>query len=384
MRRVVVPVSGRQLVDGQAPAARLHLTSMTYIHVTSNTSCQVTRSTDDRQRTRTKRGASDGTEPRCGGFDVRAGASGRGTSKDALLYALGVGAGALDPTGFELDLTTENSDGVTQRVLPTFTTIVGQGGGGRAVHRRLRPGHARPRRAVHPAARRDPDRGDRVDHRRRSPACTTRASAGLVVLESESRHAGSGEPAFTNRTALFIRGAGGFGGPAQPRGRRPRARWPPSRCPAREPDEVVTYADPSGSGAALPAERGPQPAALGPDVRQAGRLRPPDPARTVHLRLHRARPAPRGVRLRPGALRRHAGPLLQADHARRHADRSRCGTSATECRGRLPVPHRDPARRDGDRRRAVQRLAADSGRDCVRPRQSAHTPKISTVWVTSL
>ena len=52
------------------------------------------------------------------------------TSKDALLYALGVGAGSLDPTGFELDLTTENSQGVTQRVLPTFTTIVGQGGGG--------------------------------------------------------------------------------------------------------------------------------------------------------------------------------------------------------------------------------------------------------------
>jgi hypothetical protein len=35
--------------------------------------------------------------------------------KDALLYALGVGAGALDPTGFELDLTTENSVGITQR-----------------------------------------------------------------------------------------------------------------------------------------------------------------------------------------------------------------------------------------------------------------------------
>src|SRR6201995_508905 len=50
-------------------------------------------------------------------------------STDALLYALGVGAGALDPTGFELDLTTENSVGVTQRVLPTFTTIIGQGGG---------------------------------------------------------------------------------------------------------------------------------------------------------------------------------------------------------------------------------------------------------------
>src|ERR1700761_5756925 len=51
-------------------------------------------------------------------------------SKDALLYALGVGAGSLDATGFELEYTTENSDGVAQRVLPTFTTIVGQGSGG--------------------------------------------------------------------------------------------------------------------------------------------------------------------------------------------------------------------------------------------------------------
>ena len=43
-------------------------------------------------------------------------------SKDALLYALGVGAGQLDPTGFELEFTTENSTagGITQVVLPTF------------------------------------------------------------------------------------------------------------------------------------------------------------------------------------------------------------------------------------------------------------------------
>src|SRR5262245_53287865 len=49
------------------------------------------------------------------------------TSKDALLYALGVGAGTLDPTGFELEFTTENSKGVTQRVLPTFAVTVGFG-----------------------------------------------------------------------------------------------------------------------------------------------------------------------------------------------------------------------------------------------------------------
>src|SRR5450631_2524331 len=48
--------------------------------------------------------------------------------KDALVYALGVGAGALDPTGFELEYTTENSAGVPQKVLPTFATIVGVGG----------------------------------------------------------------------------------------------------------------------------------------------------------------------------------------------------------------------------------------------------------------
>ena len=31
------------------------------------------------------------------------------TSKDSLLYALGVGAGQTDPTGFELEFTTENT-----------------------------------------------------------------------------------------------------------------------------------------------------------------------------------------------------------------------------------------------------------------------------------
>jgi hypothetical protein len=47
------------------------------------------------------------------------------TSKDALLYALGVGAGASDPTGFELEFTTENSRGITQRVLPPVAAIAG-------------------------------------------------------------------------------------------------------------------------------------------------------------------------------------------------------------------------------------------------------------------
>src|SRR4051794_28247434 len=53
------------------------------------------------------------------------------SSKDALLYAVGVGAGvpdALDPA--ELPFTTENSKDVQQQVLPTMAVILGAGGGG--------------------------------------------------------------------------------------------------------------------------------------------------------------------------------------------------------------------------------------------------------------
>jgi acyl dehydratase len=159
--------------------------------------------------------------------------------KDALLYALGVGAGALDPTGFELDLTTENSVGISQRVVPTFATIIGQGG--RAM---LTLGDFDPAMLVH---------GEQSIHLHReiAPEGTVRSvtkvagmydkgSAGLVVLESESRDAASGELAFTNRTALFIRGAGGFGGPRNPEGDE-ETMLAVEPLPAREPDEVVSY-----------------------------------------------------------------------------------------------------------------------------------------------
>ena len=51
------------------------------------------------------------------------------TSKDALLYALGVGAGQTDPTGFELEFTTENSTDIAQKVLPTLPVVISMGGG---------------------------------------------------------------------------------------------------------------------------------------------------------------------------------------------------------------------------------------------------------------
>ena len=51
-------------------------------------------------------------------------AEARWTSKDSLLYALGVGAGMDDPTGAELEFTTENTNGVTQRVLPSIAVVL--------------------------------------------------------------------------------------------------------------------------------------------------------------------------------------------------------------------------------------------------------------------
>jgi acyl dehydratase len=155
------------------------------------------------------------------------------------LYALGVGAGALDPTGFELDLTTENSVGIAQRVLPTFTTIVGQGGGARASLGDFDPAmlvHGEQAIRLHGEI---PTEGT-VSTTTTVAGMYDKGSAGLVVLESESRHAASGELAFTSRSALFIRGAGGFGGPRNPEGDEESARAA-EPLPTREPDEVVTY-----------------------------------------------------------------------------------------------------------------------------------------------
>ncbi len=158
--------------------------------------------------------------------------------KDALLYALGVGAGALDPTGFELQFTTENSVGVTQRVLPTFTTIIGQGRGA------LSLGDFDPAMLVHGEQSirlhgELPAEG-KVSTTTRVAGMYDKGAAGLVVLESESRHAGSGEPAFTSRSALFIRGVGGFGGPRNPEGDEESA-LAAEPLPTREPDEIVSY-----------------------------------------------------------------------------------------------------------------------------------------------
>jgi acyl dehydratase len=61
-----------------------------------------------------------------------------------------------------------------------------------------------------------------------------KGSGAVVATESESVDAATGEPMFTLRANIFLRGEGGFGGDRGPSG-------PRNAPPDRAPDESVTY-----------------------------------------------------------------------------------------------------------------------------------------------
>ncbi len=154
------------------------------------------------------------------------------TSTDCLLYALGVGAGALDPTGFELEYCTENSTDVEQRVLPTFATIVGLGGAGRSSIGTFDPAmlvHGEQSIEMHGTIPADGS----VITTSTVEGVFDKGSGALVVIESASVDGASGAPCFSSRSALFIRGEGGFGGDRGPASSGAAAEG--------EADEVVSY-----------------------------------------------------------------------------------------------------------------------------------------------
>ncbi len=150
-------------------------------------------------------------------------------SKDALLYAVGVGAGT-----DELAFTTENSDGVQQRVLPTFPVVIGWG---RALGSALKnAGTFNPAMVVHGTQAVTLDREIPVDGKATLTssivAMYDKEKAGIIV--TETRAVSDGEPLYTLRSAIFIRGEGGFGGERGPSG-------PQNVPPERAPDHEVSY-----------------------------------------------------------------------------------------------------------------------------------------------
>lgn len=153
----------------------------------------------------------------------------RWTSNDSLLYALAVGAGGEDPTGLELEFTTENTAGVDQRALPTQVVVLG--GGQRPNFGTFDPAallHAEQEIILHQTL---PPEGSAVCQNRVA-AIYDKGKAALVRLEVAASDT-DGIPMWTSRMGLFISGEGGWGGD-----RGPANDW---AHPDRDADEVVAY-----------------------------------------------------------------------------------------------------------------------------------------------
>jgi acyl dehydratase len=152
------------------------------------------------------------------------------TSRDVLLYALAVGAGQPDPVA-ELEFTTDNSIGVTTRVLPTFANLLGSGAGGRSL------GEFDRAALVHAEQAFTLEGPLPVEGSARSAARVTGiydlGKAALVETESTIVDVGTGAPLATTRSSVYIRGEGAFGG-VRPRG----SDW---EVPARSADLQVVY-----------------------------------------------------------------------------------------------------------------------------------------------
>ena len=149
-------------------------------------------------------------------------------SKDALLYAVGVGAGLGDPLQ-ELEFTTENCEGIEQKVLPTYAVLVAQARTGRKL------GDFDRALLVHAEQAFELHRPLPVSGTVRTTSTVTgmydKGSGALVVSENVAVDTATGEPLVTSRGGTFIRGEGGFGGE--------RGSDPPWDKPDREPDIQV-------------------------------------------------------------------------------------------------------------------------------------------------
>lgn len=148
-------------------------------------------------------------------------------SKDALLYAVSLGAGTS-----ELAYTTENTDGVSQQVLPTLPVVMG---GGSAAFSKL--GTFNPAMLVHGSQSVTLHQALPVSAQAsavgRIAAMYDKGKAAVVVTETTATDE-SGALLYTTTSSLFIRGEGGWGGDRGPSG-------PQNVPPERAPDHTVIY-----------------------------------------------------------------------------------------------------------------------------------------------
>lgn len=155
----------------------------------------------------------------------------RWTDTESLLYALAVGAGQADPLA-ELALTTENTAGVAQQVVPSFAVVLGFGAGMPDV------GDYDPTRAVH--AEQEVELDGPLPPAGAARVSTTvtemwdKGRDAIVWTETVLTDAATGRRLSRCRTGAFLGGAGGFGGE-----RGTGSAW---EQPAGPPDHEVSFA----------------------------------------------------------------------------------------------------------------------------------------------
>jgi acyl dehydratase len=152
-------------------------------------------------------------------------------SKDCLIYALGVGAGAADPLD-ELQFTTENTSDTPQRALPTIAVVLGPLGAGMGNIGTFNPAmlvHGEQSITLH---REIPVEGE-LEAVGELTGIYDKGKGAVVVTETKVTLVGTGEPLFDTRMSAFIRGEGGWGGDRGPSGT-------PNQAPERAPDQEVT------------------------------------------------------------------------------------------------------------------------------------------------
>jgi acyl dehydratase len=184
------------------------------------------------------------------------------TSKDALLYAVGIGAGQAD-----LAFTTENTQQVPQVVFPTFAVVAGSGTASPGKSAMAQAGTFNWAMLVHGSQAITLHRPIPVEAEATVQdslvAMYDKGKAAVVVTEAEVKLA-SGEPLWTTRSSAFIRGEGGWGGDRGPSGAQNEP--PADSAPHHEvtlqtsPDQAFVY---RLSGDRNPLHTDPSFAALG-------------------------------------------------------------------------------------------------------------------------
>jgi acyl dehydratase len=150
-------------------------------------------------------------------------------SKDALLYAIGVGAGT-----DELAYTTENTKNFPQQVLPSFAVVIASEGGGVPMDK---VGSFDPTLMVHGAQSLElydvlPVEGE-VEVQGTIKGIYDKGKAAVIDIESVATDTASGKPLYKLGGSIFCRGEGGWGGDRGPSHA--------VEFPERAPDHEVSY-----------------------------------------------------------------------------------------------------------------------------------------------